>query len=136
MIGKPEINLMNPYHKYCYFYAAMKYATLVVSLLIVVAVLVPGRDLPDVHIGGYDKLIHMSMFLVWVLAACYDFGVKVRTRYLLFIAGVLFSVFTEIIQILVEGRSFDLYDMAADIAGLVIGLLIARPVIGLLKPVG
>ena len=111
----------------------MKYATLVVSLLIIVAVLIPGRDLPDVNIGGYDKLIHICMFLTWALATSYDFGISQRKHYFLFAGGVFFSFFSEVLQIAVEGRSFDLYDMAADMIGLILGLLLAGPLIRRLK---
>jgi hypothetical protein len=37
----------------------MKYATILITTLILVAVAIPGSDLPDVDIGIYDKLIHM-----------------------------------------------------------------------------
>lgn len=111
----------------------MKYATLIISLLIIVAVMIPGRDLPDVNIGSYDKLIHVSMFLVWAVAACFDFGTAQRVCYFIFFGGALFSAFTEVLQILVEGRSFDLHDMAADIVGLALGLVLARPVIARLR---
>lgn len=103
----------------------MKYITLLVSALIVIAVLIPGRDLPDVSIGGYDKLIHVLMFAAWAVAVRYDF----RDRFsfaLIFGAGVLFSFLTEVLQLLVEGRSFDLYDMAADAIGVIVGLLASK----------
>jgi len=107
----------------------MKIATIVVSILIIIAVLIPGGNLPDVSIGGYDKLIHMAMFAVWAIAVRYDFG-NSRFRYILvFFMGVAFSALTEILQLLVEGRSFDLYDMAADAVGLVVGLLIGAPLV-------
>ena len=107
----------------------MKFATIVVSVLIIVAVLIPGGNLPDVNIGGYDKLIHMVMFAAWAIAVRYDFS-NSRFRYVLvFFMGVAFSALTEILQLLVEGRSFDLYDMAADAVGLVVGLLIGGPLV-------
>jgi VanZ family protein len=108
----------------------MKYGTLLVSVLIIIAVLIPGQNLPDVSIGGYDKLIHMGMFLVWALVAQYDLGTKPLSRLvMLFFAGTVFSAMTEVLQIVVEGRSFDMYDMIADIVGLIIGLMIGGPII-------
>lgn len=104
----------------------MKYATLTVSLLIIVAVLIPGGNLPDISIGGYDKLIHMGMFLLWGLAVRYDFNVRFRFVPF-FLAGIAFSLLTELLQILIEGRSFDVYDMLADFAGLFVGLLLGGP---------
>ena len=114
----------------------MKYATLLVSVLIIIAVLTPGGNLPDVRIGGYDKLIHMAMFLVWALAVLYDFGTKPFARRFLFLCiGVAFSALTEILQIMIEGRSFDVNDVIADILGLIIGLLAGGPVVRWLSSV-
>lgn len=110
----------------------MKYATILVSLMILVAVLIPGRDLPDVDIGSYDKLIHFGMFVVWALAARYDFRTKPSRYYLVFLGGILFSLFTEVLQLPVEGRTFDPYDMAADGVGIIAGLLVSGPVLRIL----
>ena len=112
----------------------MKFATLLVSVLILVAVLIPGGNLPDVNRGGYDKLIHFGMFLVWVVALQFDFGTKSLSRRIFFLlAGVAFSALTEVVQILVEGRSFDMYDMIADVVGLIAGLLIGPTIIRWLR---
>ena len=108
----------------------MKYATATVSLLIIIAVLIPGSDLPDVDIGGYDKLIHMGMFAVWAVAVRHDFSTRALSAIAVVVAGLLFSALTELLQLLVEGRSFDAYDMAADTLGLLVGLLIAKPLLG------
>ena len=60
----------------------MKYATLTVSILIIIAVLIPGSNLPDVNIGGYDKLIHIGMFFTWALAVRFDFEPEGRFVFL------------------------------------------------------
>lgn len=114
----------------------MRYATVIVSVLILIAVLIPGQNLPDVNIGGYDKLIHVMMFMAWAVAVRWDFGEKSFPLLRFLIVGILFSGFTEALQILVEGRSFDSYDMAADAVGLTVGLLISRPVIRLIRSLG
>lgn len=101
----------------------MKYATIIVSVLIVIAVLIPGNDLPDVDVGGYDKLIHAAMFAAWTMAVRYDFDRRPFPYFWVFATGVAFSALTEVLQLLVEGRSFDMYDMAADTLGVVAGLL-------------
>ena len=114
----------------------MRYATLLVSVLILVAVLIPGRNLPDVSIGGYDKLVHIIMFIAWGVAVRFDFDERPFPFVRFFLFGILFSSFTELVQILVEGRSFDIYDMAADVLGLLIGLLISRPIVQMLGRFG
>lgn len=107
----------------------MRYATLIVSVLILVAVLIPGRDLPDVKIGGYDKFIHLLMFATWGIAVRFDFN---RTPFrfgLFFLLGIAFGALSEVLQILVEGRSVDIFDMLADVVGLIIGLWVSGPVV-------
>lgn len=104
----------------------MKYATIIVSALIITIVLVPGPNLPDMpSFVGFDKLVHIGLFGLWALAVRYDFNSANFNFFTAFIAGVCFSIFTEILQLFVEGRSFDLYDMVADAIGLIAGLLVS-----------
>lgn len=111
----------------------MKYATLFVSTLIIIAVLLPGSKVPDVGIGGFDKLVHIGMFAVWAIAVRFDFDSGSFPFILVFLAGLLFSVVTEVLQLLVEGRSFDVYDMAADAVGLALGLLVSGRVLKMVR---
>ena len=115
----------------------MRYATLTISVLIIVAVLIPGSNLPDISIGGWDKVIHLAMFFMWALAVRYDVGPDRKFIFLKYLVlGVIFSALTEVLQIVIEGRSFDVYDMFADLVGLVAGLLAGKPIIKLLEKVG
>ena len=107
----------------------MKYATFFISALIIIAVLIPGPNLPDVSIGGFDKLVHVGMFFLWAFAVRYDIDRRPFPWLKTFIAGLLFSGLTEVLQLVVEGRTYDVYDMAADAIGLLCGLLIGGPVI-------
>lgn len=107
----------------------MKYATLIVSAFIVIAVLIPGGNLPDVGLGGMDKAIHIGMFAVWAIAVRYDFNTKPFPFLIVFVAGLFFSALTEVLQLVVEGRSFDLYDMAADAVGVLAGVLVSGVVL-------
>jgi VanZ family protein len=52
-----------------------------------------------------------------------------------FLAGLAFSLLTELLQLLVEGRTFDPYDMLADAVGLMIGLLVSGPVLKLVSKI-
>lgn len=113
----------------------MKFATLIISVLIIIAVLIPGGDLPDVNIGGYDKLIHMVMFATWALGVRYDFDRTPFPYARFFLLGVAFSALSELLQLLVEGRSVDIYDMIADTAGLAVGFLMSGPVVRILNKV-
>ena len=111
----------------------MKYATILITTLILVAVAIPGSDLPDVDIGSYDKLIHMGMFAVWAITVRYDFKTVSSRCYLIFLTGLLFSLLTEIVQLPIEGRSFDVYDTVADAVGLLAGLLVSGPVLKVIR---
>lgn len=107
----------------------MKYATLAVSALIMIAVLIPGGNLPKVGMGGLDKVVHIGMFAVWAIAIRYDFDSRPFPFLPAFLAGLIFSVLTEVLQLAVEGRSFDLYDIAADAVGVAAGLLVGGAIL-------
>jgi VanZ family protein len=96
--------------------------TVSITLLILVAVSLPGSKVPDVDIAGIDKLAHIALFAMWIVAVRRDFAERFRWSWSFF-TGLAFSVMTEIVQIVVDGRSFDLYDIVADTTGLVLGLL-------------
>lgn len=108
----------------------MKYLfTGIVSVLILIAVLIPGSDLPNVDFVGFDKVVHIGMFGAWAMAVYYDFSVRGLRHVWAFIAGLAFSLFTEIVQLFVEGRTFDWSDMVADAIGLILGLTIGAWVV-------
>lgn len=101
----------------------MKYlATILVTILILVAVLLPGSKIPSVGFQGIDKLAHFTLFYLWSLAIRFDFGSGFKWL-VGFLAGLTFSYLTEVLQLLVEGREYDYYDVLADAIGLGIGLL-------------
>jgi VanZ family protein len=108
--------------------------TIVVTILILVAVLLPGASLPDSPgIPGFDKLVHFVMFLILAAAALRDFQLAGRRRVALaIIASLAFSALTEALQLMVDGRSSELVDMAADMAGFIVGIIARRPLAGLL----
>jgi VanZ family protein len=100
----------------------MKYlATIFVTVLILVAVLLPGSKIPSVGFQGIDKLAHFTLFYMWSLAIRFDFNNNFKWI-IGFIAGLTFSYLTEVLQLLVEDRAFDYYDIIADTAGLSVGL--------------
>jgi VanZ family protein len=95
------------------------------------AILSPGSDLPRLpKFPGYDKIIHFSLFFglvflwnrVWIgkNAAGNNFK-KISLNYLVF--GIIFAIFTEFLQMNVPGRSFDSWDIVANISGGTIGTI-------------
>lgn len=108
----------------------MKYLTLIVSTLIIIAVLVPGSTIPDVKVIGVDKIVHICMFAAWAVALRFDF--PHFKWWHIFALGMIFSFLTEVLQLLTEDRSFDLYDMVSDAIGLTLGLFVAKPFVKIL----
>jgi VanZ family protein len=105
--------------------------TIIATVLIVTAVLWPGSQIPTTH-WPIDKLVHFIMFTAWTSAVILDFNAKwVKAL----IAGLLFALFTELIHIPFEKRSFDLNDLLADAAGVIFGIANAPWIIRLSKRV-
>ncbi len=84
--------------------------------------MLPGSSVPDVDIVGIDKVAHVGLFALWAIALRRDFAGNFSWQWTL-ACGLVFSAMTELLQIAVEGRSFDVTDIIADAGGLVLGLL-------------
>ncbi len=110
----------------------MKYSV-AASVLILIILLMPGRNIPDVGMGGVDKLVHFAMFAVWTVVVRYDFDRDPFPFLLTFIIGVLFGVVTEVLQMLAEERTFDLLDMGANVLGVIGGLIVSGPITRFVK---
>jgi VanZ family protein len=107
--------------------------TIITSAVIITAVLWPGSDLPKTDLPAIDKLVHFGLFAAWTIAIIYEFDIK--KWYVAIIAGVLFALFSEVIQIPTDERTFDLNDLLADAAGVVFGYANAGFVIRVAKKV-
>ncbi len=81
-------------------------------------------------IPGMDKIAHFIIFAIWIFLVAMAIRKRKKsmdTRMLfLFFTGL--ALLTEILQIFIDGRSFDLRDLLANFLGLVAGLLIYRRV--------
>ena len=98
----------------------MKYIpTIFFTVVILTAVLLPGSQIPDTNITWLDKVVHFTLFTSWTVAIVHDFNLK---WYVALIVALLFALLTEVIQLPVEGRTFDVKDMVADSAGVLFGL--------------
>lgn len=101
----------------------MKYIpTIAVTILILIAVLLPGSKIPSVNIVGIDKLAHLTLFFLWSLAIRYDFTPNFKWI-VGWIVGLAFSALTEVFQIFADERSFDVWDILFDGLGLSVGLM-------------
>lgn len=70
------------------------------------------------------------MFFTWAIAVRFDF--TTASKKIIILLGIVFSLSTELLQFLAEDRSFDVYDLVADAAGLIVGTFVAPLVINYL----
>jgi len=92
--------------------------TIAATVVILTAVLWPGSQIPQTK-WPVDKLVHFLLFTGWTTAIIHDFSLKwVRAL----IIAVLFALCTEVMQIPIERRSFDLNDVIADSAGILFAI--------------
>lgn len=108
--------------------------TIVAVILILIAILMPGNDVPSVGIPHLDKVVHFGMFgvLALVFYGEYTWQHKKLPVYLkAWGAMEIFALVTEFMQKLVPGRSCDMIDFVADSLG--ITLMIALFIIVLEK---
>ena len=90
--------------------------TLVFSLL-------PGSGVEGIL--GLDKVMHFAAF--FVLAASLGVGYQPRNPYIsMVLMLIIFGVAIEFIQQFIPNRVFSLYDFAADLAGVVLGMAFYR----------
>jgi VanZ family protein len=101
----------------------MRYLSVIITtLLILIAISIPGSRMPHTGFTSLDKVVHVFMFYVWSLAVQFDTSVKFRWTRILFI-GIGFGLATELLQLAAKNRSFDWYDWLFDSVGLALGAL-------------
>jgi len=99
----------------------------------------PGDELPPtdwLHINFLDKWLHMAVFGCLVFLFCWPFNNsgfnKVQRKYYFLKIVLAFSVWGLAIEFIqkyfVPGRSFDLFDWAADSIGAFISFFICRKI--------
>jgi VanZ family protein len=106
-----------------------KLATIFSSLLLLVAVLLPGSAMPQVEVIGIDKLAHVLLLCFWALALRFDWQGFRRRPWLLLAAGAAAALLTEALQLLVAGRSCEAVDMAADLVGAALAAAFGGPAV-------
>jgi len=108
-----------------------RYKTLAIVWLLIMNILffLPGSALPQeswFDAVYLDKWVHIGLFAVliflWRSSFNWDYN---NYNWILLFSALLYGLSVEFIQkYWIPNRSFDLYDVAADMAGSVIGLLI------------
>lgn len=98
-----------------------------------IACLSPSSELPDAPaIPGLDKIIHIGLFAIW--SGLWT-GYRPGRPALILLIGILFGGGIEVLQeIMALGRSFEWWDLAADVAGVITGFLLRSRTLPALWP--
>jgi VanZ family protein len=99
------------------------------AAFVLVICLMPGSNVPKIKIPHFDKVVHVSIYMVLGLVTYYGWIMQVqfsslRTRTVMKVMLVLalYGLTIEVMQgTLTADRSFDLWDALANSVGAVIG---------------
>ncbi len=86
-------------------------------IAILAASSIPGHSMPKIIILSPDKLLHMTEYFVLAILAYLSFKKFSKT---LIIGLVLFAIMDEILQSFIPGRWPSVFDVVADILGMMI----------------
>ncbi len=126
-------------HDNIYFQLLFYYIPWIAVLFIIITLSSQtAGNLPEIQNKWLDKIAHVieycilgictiRVFTLWGEERPQQRNSTIRSEYLLpFLFVVLFGLFDEIHQIYVEGRQFDLIDLAMDVAGMVLAIALVR----------
>jgi VanZ family protein len=97
------------------------------TIMILIACLIPGDEVPDVHIPLIDKWVHFIIFggfaFLWL---CRFKQATIKTGLSIFVLTLLLGYVVELLQGsgITTGRSYDLYDVLADGIGGLLGTVL------------
>jgi len=83
---------------------------------------IPGNEYPEVRFPGADKIVHIILYLIVGLLASIYYLPHGYRKWVPLAFGILFGVSDEVHQFFVSLRTFSLADLAADTAGVGIGI--------------
>jgi hypothetical protein len=89
------------------------------TLCILLACTIPGKSIPSSPVIGFDKVVHIGLFGVWIVL--WLLATK-RNAIACIAAGIIYGVALEIYQQLLPfDRTFDWWDALADAVGVLLG---------------
>ena len=97
------------------------------TVLILVACLLPGNEVPNVHVPFVDKYVHFIIFagfsFLWLCTLAQP---SLQKGFWVFMASLGLGYLVEVLQGsgITSGRSYDMYDVLADTIGGLIGIII------------
>ncbi len=111
-----------------------RYPAWIWTFIIFILLALPGNMLPsETHtsIPNLDKLVHITLFALFVFFWCVYMQTKnkisAKKMTLFFVLASLYGIAMEYVQkYFIPNRDFDIYDIASDIFGAFIGLILVR----------
>jgi VanZ family protein len=108
-----------------------RYKSVTVAWFIIMCVLffLPGSDLPQANWMDaiyVDKLVHIGLFaiLTFLCRSSFDLDLN-HYNWMLLLTAIFYGLAVEFIQkYCIPNRSFDLFDLLADTAGSILGLIV------------
>ena len=104
-----------------------KGATVIWLLIILFLSFIPSNDLPEVNgIPNIDKIVHFLLYFIFTLLSLLTSLKAKRMIDKKFILAAIFGIglFVEVMQgILPLGRTFSVFDLLANVCGMLTGLL-------------
>ena len=107
------------------------------ATIILILSILPGNYFPKVptylDLFSPDKLIHLFLFGILTILLFIGFQKQYalkqkHSHYLIYAAtiGIVYGCFTELLQLLINGRNASFYDFVADMIGCFIGFFICK----------
>jgi VanZ family protein len=99
------------------------------AALILILTLLPGKTIPGVPVWGIDKIAHLFLFAVLMYLALQGLGnqgIVKKKIIILFLLCFSYGILIEILQNFIPGRSFSVYDITANTAGIAVGYLVQK----------
>lgn len=103
--------------------------TIISVILVLIAILMPGDDVPSVGIPHLDKVVHCGMFGFVTVCFYWDYYMEYKKApHLVFtlVSIALFAGLTEILQLYAPDRSCDYRDLIADAIGIILATIVSR----------
>lgn len=105
-------------------------ANIIWALVVFILCAMPGEDIPNprLDIPHLDKIVHFGMFFIMTLLISHYLGIQTNLRQRTIYTIAILVAFTyggliEILQHYFFGRSGDLWDLSADLAGGIVACL-------------
>lgn len=84
-------------------------------IFLIVVTFLPSTSIPQVKVGGIDKVSHLFLFAVLTLFIFFGFGER---SWKILISIGIFAVLDEVLQYYVPGRVVNFYDLFFNLSGI------------------